>query len=133
MAKKKISKAKSPTFEAALKELEEIVAKLESGQLGLAESLQEYEHGVKHLKSCYEQLTSAERRIELVSNVDASGQPRTEAFDDEASASIDKKWADDTGADDPGAGRSRRRSVKKGVSKTKRRTSSDVDDSSSLF
>ncbi len=116
---KKSTKSKRPTFEQSLAELETIVAKLEGGQLGLAESLEEYELGVKHLKSCYQQLSTAERRIELVSQVDASGKPKTEAFDDESSASLDEK----------GAARSRRRSVPK----AKRRTNSEVDDSSSLF
>jgi len=116
---KKTTKSNRPTFETSLAELETIVAKLEGSQLGLAESLEEYERGVKHLKSCYQQLSAAERRIELVSNVDASGKPQTEAFDDESSASLDEK----------GAARTRRRSAPK----AKRRTSSEVDDTSSLF
>ena len=119
MAKKKIAKSKQPTFEESLEQLESIVAKLEGGQLGLAESLEEYESGVKHLKSCYQQLSAAERRIELVSKVDADGEPQTEDFDDESSASLDEK----------GTTRNRRRSVPK----SKRRSSSEVDDSSSLF
>lgn len=123
MAKKKIAKNKSksdqPPFEESLAELEGIVAKLEGGQLGLAESLEEYEQGVKHLKSCYQQLSSAEQRIELVSRVDASGQPETEAFDAESSASLDEK----------GGARTRRRSAPK----AKRRPSSEVDDTTSLF
>ncbi len=119
MAKKKSAKSKQPTFEESLAKLESIVAKLEGGQLGLAESLEEYESGVKHLKSCYQQLSAAERRIELVSKVDADGEPQTEPFDDESSVSLDEK----------GAARSRRRSAPK----AKRRASSDVDDGSSLF
>lgn len=119
MAKKKSTKSKRPTFEQSLEELESIVAKLEGGQLGLADSLEEYELGVKHLKSCYQQLSAAERRIELVSKVDADGQPQTEAFDDESSASLDEK----------GAARNRRRSAPK----SKRRGGSEVDGTSSLF
>ena len=121
---KKSVKSKRPTFEQSLAELETIVAKLEGGQLGLAESLEEYELGVKHLKSCYQQLTAAERRIELVSQVDDAGKPQTEPFDDESSASLDEK----------GAARSRRPSSRKSsATKTKRRTSSEVDDNTSLF
>ena len=119
MAKKKPTNSGQTTFEAALAELETIVAKLEGGQLSLAESLEEYEQGVKHLKSCYQQLSAAERRIELVSQVDASGKPQTEAFDDESSASLDEK----------GAARNRR----PGAPKAKRRKSGEVDDVSSLF
>ena len=123
MAKKKIAKSKQPTFEQSLDELETIVARLEGGQLGLAESLREYEHGVKHLKSCYDQLSTAERRIELVSRVDAAGNPKIDAFDDEDSASLDEK----------GATRSRRRNAKAGAPTAKRRSNSEVDDDSSLF
>jgi len=119
MAKKKIAKSKQPSFEESLDELETIVTKLEGGQLPLADSLEQYESGVKHLKSCYDQLSAAERRIELVSRVDASGQPQTEPFDDEASASLDEK----------GTTRNRRRSA----TQAKSRTSDEVDDSSSLF
>jgi len=127
MAKKKIvrtkkTSAKQPTFEESLAELETIVSKLEGGQLGLSDSLEEYERGVKHLRSCYDQLSVAERRIELVTRVDESGKPQTEPFDDEASASLDEK----------GANRSRRRSVKANAP-AKRRGNSEVDDSSSLF
>lgn len=126
MAKKKSNKSKQPSFEDSLAELETIVAKLEGGQLGLADSLEEYECGVKHLKSCYQQLSAAERRIELVSQVDASGKPRTEAFDDESSAALDEK----------GTARSRRRSTPQGkqlAPKAKRRKPGEVDDASSLF
>lgn len=121
MAKKKVAKRKSsqPSFEESLDELESIVAKLEGGQLGLADSLEEYERGVKHLKSCYQQLSAAERRIELVSKVDADGNPQTDAFDDESSAALDEA----------GTKRNRRRST----TKSKRRTDTEVDDASSLF
>ena len=118
MAKKKKTK-RPPSFEASLAELEAIVAKLEGGQLGLAESLEQYECGVTHLKSCYQQLSAAERRIALISEVDASGQAKTTAFDDESSAELDEK----------GATRNRRRSAPK----TKRRSNDDVDEGSSLF
>ena len=118
MAKKKKTK-RQPGFEESLAELEAIVAKLEGGQLGLADALEEYERGVTHLKSCYQQLSAAERRIELVSQVDASGKAKTTAFDDESSAALDKK----------GSSRNRRRSA----SQTKGRPADEVDGGSSLF
>ncbi|MBN1394900.1 MAG: exodeoxyribonuclease VII small subunit [Pirellulales bacterium] len=76
-------------FEDALKQLEEIVHSLESGNVGLDESLRKYEQGVKLLRQSYELLQKAERRIELLSGVDAEGNPLTEPFDD--SATIDAK------------------------------------------
>ncbi|MCG8449997.1 MAG: exodeoxyribonuclease VII small subunit [Pirellulales bacterium] len=112
MPKKKTAKSKQPSFEQSLEQLESIVAKLEGGELGLDESLEQYEAGVKHLKSCYSLLTAAERRIELVSGVDSEGRPRTKPFDDADEESLEQK----------GASRSRRRSAQ-----------SKVDDASSLF
>ena len=119
MAKKKTAKKKQPTFEESLAALEEIVARLEGSQLGLSESLQQYELGVKHLKACYELLSSAERRIEVVSGVDSSGRPGTEPF----------QSADDESLEEKGAARSKRRTSKTKVSRKR----SEVDDHSALF
>ena len=79
MAKKKPA-SPPPTFEESIAQLERVVGELESGNLGLAESLGHYEAGVKHLKSCYLLLEQAERKIELLSGVDASGNPISEPF-----------------------------------------------------
>lgn len=81
----------SPSFEQALLQLEAIVEHLEDGETGLAASLEHYEQGVRLLKQCYSLLERAERRIELLCGVDAQGNPVTEAFDDEASLSLDEK------------------------------------------
>ena len=134
MAKKKVTKSKKPSFEQSLEQLEAIVAKLEGGQLALDDSLEAYELGVKHLKSCYQQLTAVERRIELVSQVDADGNVQTDDFDDQSSAALDEQ----------GTARNRRRSApkssapkssapKSSAPKSKRTASSEVDDASSLF
>jgi len=66
------------SFEDSLKELEKIVGELESGKLGLSDALARYEEGVKHLKGCQHLLAKAERKIELLSGVDADGNPITE-------------------------------------------------------
>jgi exodeoxyribonuclease VII small subunit len=88
------------SFEDALKRLEEIVRLLEEGDIGLNEALQRYEEGVKLLRQSYELLNRAERQIELLSGVDAEGNPITQPFDD--TATFDQ--------DQPAKGRSRRRS-----------------------
>lgn len=80
-----------PSFEQALLQLEQIVHQLEDGEIGLAEALTHYEQGVSLLKQCYGLLERAERRIELLSGVDAEGNPVTEPFDDEASLDLEKK------------------------------------------
>jgi exodeoxyribonuclease VII small subunit len=53
-------KGASPDFEAALERLEEIVEKLDDGNLPLAESLALFKEGTKLAKLCRELLTQAE-------------------------------------------------------------------------
>jgi len=115
---KKASKSKQPSFEHSLEQLEEIVSKLESGKLGLAESLEQYEAGARHLKDCYKLLEHAERKIELVSKINEEGKAETDPFDEEETQSLEEK----------GEARSRRRSAR-----SKQSTGSDVDEESSLF
>jgi exodeoxyribonuclease VII small subunit len=93
MAKKKPTPREecAGSFEESLEALERIVSDLESGKLGLAEALARYEEGVKHLKSCQQFLERAERRIELLSGIDAEGNPITEKFDDVEVESLDEK------------------------------------------
>jgi exodeoxyribonuclease VII small subunit len=76
----------TPTFEDALLRLDEIVHELEDGDLGLEASLARYEEGVKHLKACYQALEQAERRVELLTGVDADGNPIVQPFDADAAA-----------------------------------------------
>lgn len=71
-----------PSFEEALARLEGIVQALEEGSTGLAEGLAQYEEGVRLLKQCYALLERAERRVELLTGVDAAGQPLSVPFDD---------------------------------------------------
>lgn len=80
----------APAFEQALEKLEEIVRKLEGGDLALEESLRLYEEGVRLSTQCHARLEDAQGRIEaLVKNArgevtDAGGRPRTRPFDPEA-------------------------------------------------
>lgn len=122
MAKKKQNDDADVCFEDALKELEAIVGKLEGGKLGLEESLEQYEMGVQHLKQCYQQLRHAERRIELVSGLDAEGKAIAVPFDEEDDDSLTSKVE----------ARGRRR-TSTGNQAAKRPSASEVDDESSLF
>ena len=54
------------SFESSLAELEQIVTKLEDGDLPLEESLELFEKGIKLSRECRERLTKAERRIEIL-------------------------------------------------------------------
>ncbi len=61
------------TFEESLDELEQIVGKLEEGDMALEESLALFERGVKLSRDCRDRLTKAERRIEVLMK-DSSGE-----------------------------------------------------------
>ena len=56
----------SLNFEKALAQLEEIVAKLESGKVDLEESIKIYERGEALRKHCEAKLAEAEARIEKI-------------------------------------------------------------------
>lgn len=72
------------TFEQILERLEATVSAMEEGELGLDEALARYEEGVKLLRQSYEILERAERKIELLSGLDAEGNPITQPVIDEA-------------------------------------------------
>jgi exodeoxyribonuclease VII small subunit len=65
MARKNQSPPKN--FEEALAELEQILAAIEGGQVGLEDSLVKYERGTFLIQHCRGVLGSAEKQIELLS------------------------------------------------------------------
>jgi exodeoxyribonuclease VII small subunit len=69
-----------PAFEAALEQLQNTVKKLESGELTLEQSLQQFEEGVRLTRICQEQLSAAEKRVEILMKVGTSesGEPKAE-------------------------------------------------------
>jgi exodeoxyribonuclease VII small subunit len=56
--------AASVTFESMMKRLEELVSRLERGDLSLEESIQAFEEGIKLVKQCTSVLGEAEKRIQ---------------------------------------------------------------------
>ena len=58
------------TFESAMSRLEEIVRKLESGNVQLNESLSLFEEGVGLVRVCNERLDNVERRIKILTKQD---------------------------------------------------------------
>jgi exodeoxyribonuclease VII small subunit len=54
------------SFEAALAELEQIVATMESGQLPLKESLAAYQRGARLLQYCQAALKDARQQVEVL-------------------------------------------------------------------
>lgn len=67
-------------FEKKLTRLEEIVTKMESGDLTLEDSLKFFEEGVKLSRECNTQLSQAEQKVKTLLAVDAAGKPVTEDF-----------------------------------------------------
>ncbi len=68
--------APDPSFEEALKALEDIVRKLESGEAPLDESIALYEQGHKLRALCQARLDAAQTRIEAIV-LNADGTPGT--------------------------------------------------------
>jgi exodeoxyribonuclease VII small subunit len=77
-----LTAAKPPDFETALKRLEEIVKKLESGDLSLENTLDLFEEGIRLSRFCHAKLGQAERRVEILLK-DESGQVRAVPFEAE--------------------------------------------------
>jgi len=57
-------------FNKGLLQLEEIIDKMESGELSLEDSLKYFEEGVKIHRQCHAALTDAEQRISVLSEND---------------------------------------------------------------
>jgi exodeoxyribonuclease VII small subunit len=61
-----MAKTKSQTFEAALAELESIVASMEAGQLPLEQSLAAYKRGAELLKYCQSALAEVQQQVRIL-------------------------------------------------------------------
>ncbi|MEP2235320.1 MAG: exodeoxyribonuclease VII small subunit [Alteripontixanthobacter sp.] len=70
------------TFEDALKALEELVRRLESGDVPLDESIDLYERGEKLRKHCQKRLDAAQMRIEKIVTGPDGKAAGTQSFDD---------------------------------------------------
>jgi len=53
-------------FEKALQELEELVEKMETGNLSLEESLKYFERGVALTRNCQQALAEAEQKVQIL-------------------------------------------------------------------
>jgi len=71
----------APDFEAALDELEKLVARMEEGDLPLEETLKQFERGIELTRQCQKALSDAEQKVEVL--VEKSGQAAVESFETE--------------------------------------------------
>ena len=67
-------------FEKALKELEALVERLETGDLSLEESLKDFERGVALTRACQKALADAEQKVQILLNEE--GKEKLELFPD---------------------------------------------------
>jgi exodeoxyribonuclease VII small subunit len=63
------------TFETLSAQLAELVGRLESGSLGLSESIAAYERGVGIVRRLQEELAHAEERVSVLVAIDDDGRP----------------------------------------------------------
>ena len=74
---------KTPGFEESLKELENLVEKMEQGDLSLEDSLSHFERGVQLSRACQKALKEAEQKVEIL--MQKNGQDEITTFDSEDS------------------------------------------------
>ncbi len=74
-------KAEQFSFEAALTDLEQLVLRMESGELSLEDSLQAFEKGVALTRQCQEALAKAEQRVNVL--LEKNGESIAQPFNDE--------------------------------------------------
>jgi exodeoxyribonuclease VII small subunit len=67
-------------FEKSLQNLEKIVSHMESGELGLEESLAQFENGIKQARTCQDNQANAEFRVEQL--IEKNGLQQTVPFED---------------------------------------------------
>src|ERR1700723_3380212 len=74
----KATKQETPDFETALRDLEELVERLEHGDLPLEESLAAFERGIMLTRACQSALKEAEQKVEIL--LKKAGEPAVEDF-----------------------------------------------------
>jgi len=72
------NKNKTLDLEKAMAELEKIVEQLESGELSLEKSLQQFEKGVRLSRECQAALNEAEQKVQVL----VDGEPQDSSAGD---------------------------------------------------
>ena len=72
-----------PDFEAALAELEKIVAKMESGEQNLEDALKSFQRGIELTRACQQGLKEAEQRVGVLAAKRGGGREEPLKAEDE--------------------------------------------------
>ncbi|MCZ6802423.1 MAG: exodeoxyribonuclease VII small subunit [Proteobacteria bacterium] len=70
-------KTNSINFEKTLAELEQLVEKMEKGDLSLEESLKYFERGILLTKTCQQALSEAEQKVKILLEKDGKSELET--------------------------------------------------------
>lgn len=73
---------KAVTFEESLAELEQLVERMELGNLSLEESLKLFERGVQLTRTCQKALKEAEQKVQIL--LEENGEPTLQPFNNES-------------------------------------------------
>ncbi len=73
---------KAVPFEESLAELEQLVERMEQGNLALEESLKLFERGVQLTRTCQKALKEAEQKVHIL--LEENGEPTLHPFTDES-------------------------------------------------
>ncbi len=84
MAKKAAAGQTPFDFEKSLEELEQLVGRMEQGDLTLEQSLKEFERGVELTRHCQKALQEAEQKVEILLQRSADAELSPFAADDES-------------------------------------------------
>ena len=73
---------KALNFENSLSELEQLVERMEQGNLPLEESLRLFERGILLTRTCQKALKDAEQKVQIL--LEENGEPTLKPFTDES-------------------------------------------------
>lgn len=97
-----------PSFEDAMRRLDEIVAGMEDSQLSLEEMISSYEEGVRLLKLCRHRIDGARRRVELISGDLEGGKATLTPFEESVAGEESAETAEKSRPASPSANRRRK-------------------------
>jgi exodeoxyribonuclease VII small subunit len=86
-------KPRQPDFEKSLNDLEQLVEKLEKGDLPLEDALQTFERGVALTRECQQALQRAQSRVEIL--LERNGRQETAPFDAPDSGAANEEEPED--------------------------------------
>lgn len=76
-----MSEAKQPDFESQMQALEQLVERLESGELSLDDAMKTFEQGIRLTRDCQAALDQAEQKVQVL--LGDEGAERLEPLNDE--------------------------------------------------